>query len=425
MCIRLILQAAVSFRAASKAIHIAFSNFPAIKNQAIPGDKSVRRWLTRIGLYKLNCLKEQGTDWALIIDNSIQLGVHKCLVILGLRLSKLPKRALTFEDMDVLAIEIHENTDAKSICESLKKAQKRVGQVRMVCADDGPDLRRGLNMFCKEYNIGRVLDVTHKIGTFLKKFLEKDAPWGAFTAAAAEAKRKMQQTPAAHLAPPNQRTKSRFLNIEILACWGSNVAIALKNPKHPDKELLEKYCGWVRRYETLIEQLSQMVLISQKVRQHIREHGLSKNTGDQIEKILEDVIDPLAVNMLACEYAGKLIDFCHEQSAVVPTGQVWVGSSEIIESLFGKLKNLEQDQSKSGFTSLVLGAAACVGKIDADTIHAAMREVKTADVDSWAAEQIGPTLLSRRKKAFGSRHRKKKRKKFTRELAGVSLEKAA
>ncbi|HNA62597.1 MAG TPA: hypothetical protein PKW79_05940, partial [Rhabdochlamydiaceae bacterium] len=361
MCIKLVLQAAISFRAAPKAIHIAFSQFAAVKNQAIPTYKSISRWLTQIGLYKLNCLKEQANDWALIIDNSVQIGVHKFLVILGVRLSKLHGKALVFEDM-----EIHEKSDAKSVCKALEKAQKKVGKVTMVCADDGPDLRGGIVLFCQEHKVGRIFDITHKIGTFLKKFLEKKPEWQAFTSAAAEAKRKMQQTQAAHLAPPNQRTKSRFLNIEILVHWGIDIIMALESSKHPDKALLEKYCGWVRQHKALVEQLKQMALISQKVRQHIREHGFCTDTGDQIDKILENAMALSDFNEQACEYAGMLIDFCHEQSRAVPVGQVWVGSSEIIESLFGKLKNFEQDQSKGGFTPLVLGAAACVGKVDAD-----------------------------------------------------------
>ena len=216
MCIKLVLQAAVSFRAAPKAIHITFSQFAAVKNQAIPTYKSISRWLTQIGLYKLNCLKEQANDWALIIDNSVQIGSQKFLVILGIRLSKLQGKALTFEDMETLIMEIHERSDAKSVCKALERAQKRVGKVAMVCADDGPDLRGGVVLFCKKHNVGRVFDTIHKIGTFLKKLLGKDQEWLAFTSAAAGAKMKMQQTQAAHLAPPNQRTKSRFLNIEIL-----------------------------------------------------------------------------------------------------------------------------------------------------------------------------------------------------------------
>ena len=89
MCIRLILQAAISFRAVPKAIHIAFSHFVAVKQQAIPSYKSVVRWLAQVGLYKLKGPKEQADDWALIIDNSVQIGPHKLLVILGTRLGKL------------------------------------------------------------------------------------------------------------------------------------------------------------------------------------------------------------------------------------------------------------------------------------------------------------------------------------------------
>ena len=97
-----------------------------------------------------------------------------------------------------------------------------------------------------------------------------------------------------------------------------------------------------------------------------------------------------------------LIDFCYEQAKAVQIGQVWLGSSEIIEPLFGKLKNFEQDQSKGGFTSLVLGAAACVGKVNADIVSAAMKQIKTTDIDKWIKTQMGPTLLARRRKALGS-----------------------
>lgn len=421
MCIKLVLQAAISFRAAPKAIHIAFSQFAAVKNQAIPTYKSIRRWLTQVGLYKLNCPKEQANDWALIIDNSVQTGSHKCLVILGVRLSRLRGKELTFEDMEVLTMELQEKSDATAVCKALERAQKKIGKVAMVCADDGPDLRGGIALFCTKYKVGRIFDITHKIGTFLKKILEKDVNWQVFTSAAAEAKRKMQQTQAAHLAPPNQRTKSRFLNIEILVHWGVDIIKALENPKHPDKALLEKYCGFVHQHKELLERLKQMAFISQKVREHIRKHGICASTGEQIDKVLEKAMETSDFNAQACEYAGMLIDFCHEQSKVVPIGQVWVGSSEIIESLFGKLKSLEQDQSKGGFTSIVLGVAACVGKVDANIVGAAMRQISTVDVDAWTKEQIGLTVLSKRRKALGSWRKINRARNITRKQSGILL----
>ena len=424
MCIRLVLKAVISFRAAPKAIHIMFSQFDAVKNLPIPTYKSIGRWLTQIGLYKLNCLKEQATDWALIVDNSVQIGTQKCLVVLGVRLSKFKGEALSFEDMEALVMELHDKSDAKIVCQALEKAQKKVGKVVMVCADDGSDLRGGIDFFCKKHGAGRVFDIVHKIGTFLKKMLEKDPEWKAFSSAASEAKQKMQQTPAAHLVPPNQRTKSRFLNIEIFAHWGIDALAAIETPNHPDKELLEKYCGWIRQYKKLMERLKQLDCISQEVRQHVRENGLCATSGEQLDVALDMVMKPFGFNLEACEYAGELIDFVHEQSKIIPAGQVWIGSSEIIESLFGKLKSLEHDQSKGGFTSLVLGVAACVGKLDSDVVMAAMTQIKTADVDAWTKEQIGTTLLSKRRKSLGAWRKKKLSKNVEQKLAGIPQRKA-
>lgn len=421
MCIRLVLQAAISFRAVPKTIHIALSQFDAVKNQPIPSHKSITRWLTRIGLYKLNHPKERAEDWALIVDNSIQIGIKKCLVVLGVRLSKLQKKALSFEDMEMLAMELHDESDEKNVCQTLEKAQQKVGKVVMICADDGPDLRSGIESFCKKHGVGRVFDTIHKIGTFLKKFFENDSEWQAFSSAAAEAKKKMQQTPAAHLMPPNQRTKSRFLNIEILVRWGIDIMMALEIPNHPDQELLEQYCGWIRHYKGLINRLKQFDLISRRVRQHVRENGLSATTGKQVETLLGSVMELLEFSLEACQYAGRLIDFFVEQSKIVPLGQVWIASSEIVESLFGKLKCLEQDQNKGGFTSLVLGAAACIGRLDVEIVREAMVQIKTRDVEVWVDEQLGATLLSKRRRALGGWRKKKRLKKVGQEPTGMFL----
>jgi hypothetical protein len=88
------------------------------------------------------------------------------------------------------------------------------------------------------------------------------------------------------------------------------------------------------------------------------------------------------------------------------------------------LKCLEHDQSKGGFTSLVLVAAACVGKIDADVVRKAMVQVKTADVDAWTNEQMGPTLISKRRKALGAWRKKKRLKKVVHELTGITTAEA-
>lgn len=423
--LRLVLNASISLRAAPKAAREIFSQFPSVKNQEIPSHKTVSNWLTRLGLYKLNAPKEQGNDWALIVDYSIQAGTTKCLLILGVRLRNLKGKPLRFEDVEVLLIEFHEKSTKDIVCMALEKAQGIVGKVVTVCVDNGPDLRKGVEQFCKKYNVKKVYDAIHKIGTVLKRFLGKDPKWQEFTKAAAEAKKKMQQTPAAHLMPPNQRTKSRFLNIEILTNWAIDALKVINDPAHPERKMLENYCGWLLDYKELIERLMEFNHINKHVRQYIREKGISSNTGAEIDVLLEEALKGMPFNKIACEYAGELIDFFVELSKMVTDDQKLIGSSEIIESLFGKLKYLEGDQHKGGFTSLVLGIAACTGSLEPAIVKEAMEQIKIKDVNKWRETQLGKTFLSKRRKAFerrkGGRRAKCKVEKIKQDSGGIYL----
>ena len=50
----------------------------------------------------------------------------------------------------------------------------------------------------------------------------------------------------------------------------------------------------------------------------------------------------------------QLLGFIAQQSQKAKSNERLLGSSEVIESVIGKLKNLEQDQSKSGFYRIAL-----------------------------------------------------------------------
>ena len=273
---------------------------------------------------------------------------------------------------EVISIEVHENSSKETVAQALERAKEKVGDCEMVCADDGPDLRGGIAAFCEKHKVGRSFDIVHKAATYLKKILENTAQWDSFTTQAAKAKRKMQQSKASYLAPPNQRTKSRFMNIEILVNWGIDALMIMETSNHKDRLLLLEYCPWLTDLKEFIYILKQLVLVTQTVRQYIREHNLYRGVATDLEKLLLE----LPIEMEASQYAGILLDFVKEEASRVPEGRVWIGSSELIESLFGKVKHLEQDQCKGGFTSLILGAAACIGRIDSNTIGKALQTIK-------------------------------------------------
>ncbi|MGC2531094.1 MAG: hypothetical protein WA639_25385, partial [Candidatus Acidiferrum sp.] len=65
------------------------------------------------------------------------------------------------------------------------------------------------------------------------------------------------------------------------------------------------------------------------------------------------------------------------------------------------LKALEQDQSKSGFTGLVLSVGAMVSKWTAESIREGLETCRVRDVLDWCKEKLGQSVQSKRKQAYG------------------------
>jgi hypothetical protein len=89
------------------------------------------------------------------------------------------------------------------------------------------------------------------------------------------------------------------------------------------------------------------------------------------------------------------------ESAKAEVSERLPGSTEVLESCFGKLKALEQDQSKSGFTGLVLSLGAMVSKRSVETIREGLEMCRVRDVWAWCKEKLGQSVQSKRKHAYG------------------------
>jgi hypothetical protein len=67
----------------------------------------------------------------------------------------------------------------------------------------------------------------------------------------------------------------------------------------------------------------------------------------------------------------QLLAFVRTESFKAKPNEQLVGSSEVLESVLGRFKQLEHDQAKSGFTGLLLSLAALVSTTTAEVIQTA------------------------------------------------------
>ena len=107
----------------------------------------------------------------------------------------------------------------------------------------------------------------------------------------------------------------------------------------------------------------------------------------------------------ACVEA-ELIMFARHESASARPDERLVGSSEVEESVFGKLKSLEGDQSSSGFTRYVLSLGAVVGDWTTTRIKEALEKTPVKPVEAWCKEHLPVSVQAQRRLAFPLTNRK-------------------
>ena len=112
---------------------------------------------------------------------------------------------------------------------------------------------------------------------------------------------------------------------------------------------------------------------------------------------LQIELDELPENQRFEHIKEELIQFVGEEQEKVKEGERLLGSSEIIESVIGKYKGLQQDQVKGGFTGMLLGLAASVSDLKMDTIINAINSIPTKKVWQWIKRNVGNSVYSQRK----------------------------
>lgn len=357
---------------------------------------SVRMWLLRLGLYQLNCPKEQADDWIWIVDHTLQIGDHKCLVIVGIRQAaweQLENRVLRHEDVEVIDLQPVTESNGRIVYRQLQAAVSKTGVPRAIVSDNGSDLHAGIDRFRRRHRQTVWLyDIKHKTACLLKHALESDASWSVFVAQAHRFKQQVAQTEMAALAPPQQRSKARYMNVDVLTDWaqkhlkllGSKKAMRAAGLKPAQ---VEAKLGWLRKYAPQIQRWGEMLAVTETTEHYIRHEGIHSQAAEELVAVLPDV-----TSRAARQLRQRLLEFVQEQSQHARSGERLLGSSEVLESIIGKFKHLSGERSNRGMTGMVLSLGALVGRHAVSVVQDAMHEVTNQDVWEWCHSHFGSTV---------------------------------
>jgi hypothetical protein len=373
----------------------------------VPAPTTARTWLLRIAFYQLHRPQEQAADWVWLIDHTVQIGPERCLAVLGIRLCQLPPAGtpLQLENLELLNLLPVEHSDKHVVQQQLEETVSRTGVPRAILSDHGGDLRGGIERFRQDHpETSHLYDVTHKAACLLKRRLEKDARWKSYATRVGQTKFQTQQTELAFLVPPSQRSKARYMNLEPLLRWGQQTLALVEQPpasvlQFCRRERLEEKFGWLREYREALTQWSEYQALLAGAVDVVRRQGYAAHVATQLDQALR----PLVRTAAGADLRSELVQFVETQSQCVLPGERLPGSTEILESSFGKLKSLHGEHCKGGLTGMILSLGALVGKLDQATIAKALLEVPWKRVKQWIQNKLGPTHAAKRRWAYHSR----------------------
>lgn len=191
------------------------------------------------------------------------------------------------------------------------------------------------------------------------------------------------------------------MNVGGLVDWGTETLALVDNPSGLIKlgisaEQMKAKLGWLEEFRAALAEWSACMAVIEKTLDFVRCRGLTASAGRALEATLP------AASGSAGELREQLLGFVTDESSKVRQGERMPGTTEVLESCFGKLKALEDGQSKSGFTGLVLSLGAMVSTWTAESVGEALERCRVRDVLDLVPKELRASVQSQRRQAYGT-----------------------
>ncbi len=396
-----------SYRSTAKTMEI----FSAYSSLQTPHYSSVKNWVERLGLYQLQRPKEWRNDWLYIVDLTVELGQEKALVIYGVSQDKWlnhirpQHRALTYSDGEVLALEVTRHATGEWIQSVLQSLSNLVGIPLQIIGDHAPNLKTGIQLFQAHYpQVISTYDVSHAMALLLKKELLPNPTFQNFLKDCHHCRLQVQQTELAFAAPPAQRTRCRYFNIERLVLWANHILKADYSlfssllPHLPPEKLyprLQEKFAWVFSYQFPLKIWSFLTQMTRTLEKQLKTSGLNSYSVSLFKNRLLKLKIPSYLN----PFKQKLFQYLETEIAKAPHHML-LASSDILESIFGRYKYFSQRCSIKELRSLLLTIPLTTVDLTPQFIKDALTTIHSSDLSQWVHDVFGQSALSKRKILF-------------------------
>jgi hypothetical protein len=304
-------------------------------------------------------------------------------------------------------------------------------------------------------------DITHKLANLLKKELLPDERFRDFLRQCSLTRQRVQQTTLYFLIPPRQRTKARYHNVDILIEWAgkvikyaerqdfslistsyclddeslsllsSNLSADILNMlksltpqiyenRHQFTQALLNYLGtelsqvqvemicqcsdlgrrkfyakfgWLFNYQPDIQIYTEIITQIHSVQKQIKNQGLHRKSSAQW-------LTNIAIHSLTSrgqKFSSQITEYLTFEAQQIPVDQIMLGTSDVIESIFGKYKLFTARRPVKDIGAMILLIPLFTLNLNTSLVKQAMESIRFIDVTAWTKSVFGSSMLSQRR----------------------------
>lgn len=339
----------------------------------------------------------KGGKYAVVVDESIFINSEKLLLLFGIP-AHHKGEPVKHEDVTVVGMKVGKVFNGDDIKREIDESAKEAGRSpEYIINDQAHNLTNGV----AKSGIAQHIDISHAMGTILKKVYGKQADFVAFTKLLGEVRLQYHLTDKAFLLPPNMRSIARFMNMSSWVGWGQHMLHAYSILP---KEKQEAY-SFVPENKELLDELAVAVDAIRHVEEVCKTKGFNIATCNECKHyVIRNVIGN--ANSRRAKLGIMMLDyFKEEEQLLVDDMQNDNISSDIIEFDFGIFKMKKSPNKLYGITPFVLMIPLypkLVNRSVTDTFNFKERlvNIKLKDIDTWASKNMSTNWVTERTKIF-------------------------
>lgn len=432
LCIQLRTQAGCSYRGICKILKV-LTEHHLLEMEKIPCANSIENWVSKMGYYCIKNVSESlgCKEHCLILDESINKGNERTLLMLLTAFDRQKEQPLTFEDVRVCYLSGQTSWTGEQIkTEVTQLMEQEDVEIKMLLSDQDSKLLKAGRLL----DLPHLPDISHGIATCLKKTFSKQPSYQALIKQISAYQAKSVNQKLSYLHPPKQRVKARFMNQKGFVKWAEFMIEKFDTLNQKEQAFFSE----LPEHQPILNLLGKCIELAEQIEMILKNKGLSSQTIKEVEQIMFKqwfismnfipITVPIQTSDLASlgsrqtdysipfmisqsenekdlfgQFLKHLKVYIDKYKEFLTTNQgVFNVSSDIIESFFGKYKKIKANNQLVGVSQIDLELPVyCIGSNQIkDLTKIALEATFGSDLRKFIDDNSSDNQASRRAKFF-------------------------